>query len=386
VRLLVVSHTPHYHRDDVIVGWGPTVREIDELSTLFEQVVHIAPLYNGPAPGSALAYQSPRVKLHPVHPAGGELWRDKLCIPLRYPGYVRAILRERKSVDVIHVRAPANISLLTMVLLGLLRQPTTRWAKYAGDWSGGIDEPWSYRFQRWWLAKGLHRGVVTVNGRWANHASHVHPFLNPCLTETELEEGLRAGREKKLDQPIRLLFVGRMEAAKGAGICLETLAGLQKVGIESRLDMIGDGEEAPTFTRQAQELGIASRVRFHGGLPRASLGEYYGPAHFILLPSSCSEGWPKVLSEGMAYGAVPIATAISSIPQFFKTFGVGIALTAGKPELFSSTIADFLRVPARWEEHSRNAIRAARQFSYNNYLKCVGALMDLRNAPEVFAA
>jgi hypothetical protein len=43
MRLLIISHTPHYHRDGEIVGWGATVREIDHLAALFESVVHIAP-------------------------------------------------------------------------------------------------------------------------------------------------------------------------------------------------------------------------------------------------------------------------------------------------------------------------------------------------------
>src|SRR5439155_595485 len=109
-HLLIVSHTPHYRRDGEIVGWGPTVREIDMLATLFDSVVHIAPLHPHAAPASALPYRSSRVRLRPVPPTGGERLRDKLNIPLRYPGYARAILRERRAADVIHVRSPANIS------------------------------------------------------------------------------------------------------------------------------------------------------------------------------------------------------------------------------------------------------------------------------------
>jgi len=86
MRLLIVSHTPHYYREGEIVGWGATVREIDHLATLFESVVHIAPLHHEPAPASAMAYESGRVRLHEVRPAGGERLRDKLSIFLRYPG------------------------------------------------------------------------------------------------------------------------------------------------------------------------------------------------------------------------------------------------------------------------------------------------------------
>ena len=376
MRLLIISHTPHYLRDGEIVGWGATVREIDELATLFDSVTHIAPLYPEAAPASAMAYRSSCVRLRAVAPAGGERFRDKLSIALRYPGYARAILQERRAADVIHVRAPANISLLALVMLAVLRRPKIRWAKYAGDWSGGLGEPWAYRFQRWWLARGFHRGVVTVNGRWQKQPAHVHSFLNPCLTETELGKGAEASRRKKLCQPVQLLFVGRLESAKGAGICLDILAHLERAGIAAHLDLVGDGEERPQFEQQAQDLRVAPRVRFHGGLPRDALGRFYELAHFILLPSD-SEGWPKVLSEAMAYGAVPIASAVGSIPEYLADFSTGSAIRSRDSRLFSDAIESYLRVPSCWDEHSGNAVRAAQQFSYGNYLRAVRELLML---------
>ena len=50
MKLLIVSHTPHYERNGSLVGWGPTVREIGHLARLFDDVVHIAPVHSGPAP------------------------------------------------------------------------------------------------------------------------------------------------------------------------------------------------------------------------------------------------------------------------------------------------------------------------------------------------
>ena len=43
-------------------------------------------------------------------------------------------------------------------------------------------------------------------------------------------------------------------------------------------------------------------------------------AYLMLFPSE-SEGWPKVLSEGKAYGVVPVTSDVSSIPQYLREFG-----------------------------------------------------------------
>ena len=323
-----------------------------------------------------MAYRSPRVSLRAVPPAGGGRLRDKLGILRFCPTYLRSILRELRRAEAVHVRCPDHISLLAIVVLAFAPRPRLRWVKYAGDWNRGGDEPWSYRFQRWWLTRGLHRGLVTVNGRWPNQATHVRSFLNPCLTETELREGLEASRRKHLCQPVRLLFVGRIESAKGADICLEVLAQLGKSGTAAQLDLVGEGEERPMFEQQARDLNVASRVRLHGGLPRDALGRFYEPAHFILLPSD-SEGWPKVLSEAMAYGVVPIASAVGSIPEYLADFSTGSAIRSRDPRLFSDAIESYLRVPSRWDEHSGNAVKAAQQFSYGNYLQAVRELLTL---------
>ncbi len=69
MRLLIVSHTPHYRRAGHYAGWGPTVRELDYLAELFDEVTHIAPLYNDPPPDSAFAYTATNIRLRPVTPA-----------------------------------------------------------------------------------------------------------------------------------------------------------------------------------------------------------------------------------------------------------------------------------------------------------------------------
>ena len=51
MRLLVVSHTEHFRKDGVTVGWGPTVRELGRLAGLFDELVHVAPLHRGAGPG-----------------------------------------------------------------------------------------------------------------------------------------------------------------------------------------------------------------------------------------------------------------------------------------------------------------------------------------------
>ena len=73
------------------MGWGATVREIDHLATLFDEIVHLAPLYSGSPPGSALSYEATNVRVRPVTPAGGTSIFSKVGVLSGYrPGPPRS--------------------------------------------------------------------------------------------------------------------------------------------------------------------------------------------------------------------------------------------------------------------------------------------------------
>ena len=161
---------------------------------------------------------------------------------------------------------------------------------------------------------------------------------------------------------------------------LEILEGLRREGIAASLDAIGDGPDRARFEDQAGRAGLAGAVRFHGWLPRAELASFYARAHFLLLPSSSSEGWPKVISEGMAYGVVPVTSDVSSIPQILGDFGLGQVRDARDREGFVAILREYVRSPDRWHAESRRAVEAAKGFSYGAYQAAVRNLLGLEAA------
>lgn len=372
MRLLIISHTPHYLKQNTIVGWGPTVREIDHLCQLFRKVVHVAPLHRGVAPASSAPYTAGNVEVRSVAPAS-----SKLELIYRLPGYVKVIAQEAGRADVVHVRCPANISAIGIVLLSFLRKPAIRWIKYAGNWRPERKDSWGYNFQRWWLRHRFHRGFVTVNGDWLGDPGHVHPFLNPCLTNEELALAKQAGTKKELNEPLRILFVGRLEQPKGVSRVLHIVERLQQEGVEVFLDLVGDGPQRSQFERSAAKLGLSELVKFHGWVPRSDLPALYGSAHFLLLPTSSSEGWPKVLGEAMAYGVVPVSTNVSSIPQYLRRFETGRTFEPENLEGFVGAFRWYAAHPEIWKQETIRGMKAAHGFTYDAYLTQVRSLIRL---------
>lgn len=380
MKLLIVSHTPHYLDNGIIKGWGATLREIDHLATLFDEVVHVAPLHPKPAPHSALPYLSKNVRHVAVPPAGGEKVIAKIGILWHTLTYLRTLLTEMRTCDVVHVRCPANISMLAIVCLVFLKHPHKRWIKYAGNWKPAGKESLSYSFQRWWLRRNLPRSVVTVNGRWDDSPAHVHAFRNPCLTDLELIDGDKAARSKSLTAPIRFVFVGRVDSPKGVVHALEVIAQLIGQGYAARIDIIGDGPDRTRCERATKAYGIHKYTHFHGWKLRSEVNQYYQDAHFILLPSSSSEGWPKVLSEAMAFGVVPLASNVSSIPQFLKEFGTGHCFVSNDVKGYVEAVKTYLENPDCWKRESMRSVMAANLFSYSSYIRDVRKLLALEQA------
>ncbi|HLL25861.1 MAG TPA: glycosyltransferase [Kofleriaceae bacterium] len=375
MRLLVISHTPHHRRDGQIVGWAPTLRELDQLATRCSRIRHIACMHAEPAPAGYIPYTAANIELVPVPPSGGEGFFGKLHALRTSPTYIATILRELRHADMVHVRAPANIALLALGVLALKKQPAPRWIKYAGNWQPDVVESPSYILQRWFLRKPWHRGVVTVNGEWPAQERWVRTFYNPSLQEADLARGRAAASAKQLTSPLRMVYVGRIETPKGAGRAIEILGRLHARGIDATLELIGDGDERAAFERRAAELGVAERARFAGWQSPTEVYAAFARAHVQLLPTAASEGWPKVMSEGMAYGVVPVAGAVSSIPQYIARFATGAALHPDDIDGFVGVLAGYVADPAAWARASANAVAATRWFTFRQYLSSIDTLL-----------
>lgn len=376
-RLLVISHTPHHRDRGRIVGWGPTVRELSHLAGRLEELVHVAPVHPGVPSATDEAYADPRVRIRPVRPAGGAGFRAKAGVLGAVAGWTRAILDEMARADAVHVRCPAAIGLVGLVVTYLRAGDRPVWVKYAGSWHPPRGTPVASRLQRAWLARETRGWVVTVNPGWEDLPPHVRQIPNPCLRESEL--GPPEGRA--LAPPLRLLFVGRVEREKGADRALDVLEEARGRGLDVRLDVAGDGSLREPLERAAAEKGLTDRTAFHGWRTRAELFELYRQAHFLVLPSR-SEGWPKAIAEGMAHGVVPLASRLGSIPHYLERDAVGRAIALDAVAAYADALEAYTARPERWREESARAVRAAREFTYEAHVeRVIGLIAPPRDTP-----
>ena len=231
MKLLIISHTEHFRRaDGHIAGWGPTVREINYLAEIFEEIYHVAPLHSGEAPPSCMVYESTRIHFVSLNPSGGHSLAAKAGILLQAPATIRTVMKTLRKVDLFQLRAPTGIGVYLLPwITTFCRKPG--WVKYAGNWMQK-NPPKGYAFQRWWLSKNFMRRVVTINGEWPGQPPHCISFENPTLNEKDRSDGIRVLSEKSYSESINFCFVGRLDEAKGVDRIID---GFRTLGPSSKI-------------------------------------------------------------------------------------------------------------------------------------------------------
>lgn len=314
MKLAIVSHTEHYKDPNgQLVGWGPTVREVNYLAGHFEKVYHLAMLHEGSAPASALPYEGDNIEFIALPAVGGPSLQDKLRILTQAPKTIGEVDRIMKQVDAIQFRVPTGIGTYLLPWLWLKTHRPFTWVKYAGNWNQE-DPPKGYAFQRWFLKRNFLKCPVTINGKWPEQPKHCITFENPCLDEPERKDGWALIQRKDYSGPLEACFVGRLETAKGVRRILNAASIWKEKGV-TRIHLIGDGAERAEFEKMAGKQEAVEFI-FHGGLPRDEVASIMKESHLLLLPSTASEGFPKVIAEGANYGALPVVSDVSSIGQY----------------------------------------------------------------------
>jgi len=315
MKLAIISHTEHYKTEEgVIVGWGPTVSEINHLLNIFDTIYHIAMLHQENAPPSALPYISDRVKFIALKPSGGRTLFSKLETIFQAPRTITIVSKTLKEVDCFQLRTPTGIAVYLIPYLTLFSKKKG-WYKYAGNWNQK-KPPLGYRLQRWMLLNQSRK--VTLNGQWNKQAMHCYTFENPCLEDKEIEEGIAIRKQKNIKGPLQFCYVGRLEKPKGVERIINAfkiLSDKQKERIGC-VHLVGDGSEYDFFKNLANTTGIL--FKFHGFLPRQEVFDIYKQSHVFVMPTTASEGFPKVIAEAMNYGCLPIVSNISSIGHYIK--------------------------------------------------------------------
>lgn len=362
MTICIISHTEHYiDQQNQIVGWGPTVTEINHLAKDYIKIYHLAFLYTSTPPESALPYTSSNIEFVALPVSGGASLFHKLSIVFTMPKNLGIINSVLKKVDAFQFRTPIGFGVYLIPYLSLFSSKKG-WYKYAGNWNQK-NAPLGYRLQRFFLRNQKRK--VTINGNWPKQPAHCLSFENPCLTDEERVEGMQLIQQKSFRSPHRFCFVGRLEDEKGVQRIIDAISNLNTKAMVECVAMIGDGENRQKYENEVEQKGLP--IQFHGFQPRQNVIEFYKKSHFLLLPSSASEGFPKVIAEAMNYGCIPMVSDVSSIGQYINDSN-GFIVSPNLSETLQNIIKNLSNFGEnQLKQKAEYAYQISKDFTFKHY-------------------
>ncbi|MFP5273335.1 glycosyltransferase family 4 protein [Coleofasciculus sp.] len=130
------------------------------------------------------------------------------------------------------------------------------------------------------------------------------------------------------NSPLRFISMGRLLHWKGYHLAVRAFARADLSDAEYWL--LGDGAERQRLQALAEELGVASQVKFWGNLPREQSMDRLEECHVLVHPSLHDSGGLTCL-EGMAAGRPVICLDLGG-PATQVTAETGIKVSASDPE------------------------------------------------------
>jgi glycosyltransferase involved in cell wall biosynthesis len=172
----------------------------------------------------------------------------------------------------------------------------------------------------------------------------VRVVYNPVITSALLSRAARASEHPWLapGQPPVVLGVGRLTSQKNFALLLHAFATVRRAR-ETRLLILGEGEQRSELEALAVRLGIADDVALPGFRDDAAAC-MAGAAVFVL--SSAWEGLPTVLIEALAVGTRVVSTDCPSGPREILQDGrLGALVPVGDADALARALLRTLEQP-----------------------------------------
>ncbi len=173
-----------------------------------------------------------------------------------------------------------------------------------------------------------HPRLKKLQGKLHVIPNGIPPLANDVLVpEDEIADFCRKG--------FTVVSIGRLSREKGYRYLIEAFAQFLEHDGESRLLIIGEGEDRKILESHIKDLGLTSKVLMPGYREKAW---QYLPLCKVFVLSSLTEGLPITLLEAMQIGLPVVATAVGGIPQLITHGETGLLVPSRDPDVICRSI------------------------------------------------
>lgn len=201
---------------------------------------------------------------------------------------------------------------------------------------------------------------------------HLVSFIPAAISRGEIEQirSLRSS-ENKTVKKLRMFTLGKLMTVKNYDLPIRALGLLQQdyPELDWELHLIGDGVELTNLKNLCVDLKIVDRVIFEGKLSYMDSMRKLTTADMVLMPGT-KEGWPKVIIEGWAVGAIPVVVDVGLSGHIIQ-HGVNGFLFQPSPESLKNTLMSIFKNSTHLDEIRNVGWTTVTKFSLEEFSRRV---------------
>lgn len=376
------------------IGWQWYSRLAQRLPvTLVTHIRNQAALQAAGAPiaGSEIIYIDTEWFAGPLYRASARLFPKSqhavfLMSSLDFYVYDRAVVKQLKPLQkkahrwqIVH--APTPVSPTAASRLYQLQLPLV-----LGPWNGGIPSPrhfpeimrqdsaWLYPLRNLskivdWILGSTRNATMILTANQATQNTIPKKYRDKCvpLLENGVDLNLFSSAPyppaPSPDNPLHLVFVGRLVPFKGVGMLLTAISSV-KDKLPIRLTVIGEGPLGVEWQQQARGLGIGEQIHWLGNANFEQIVKQLHHAHALCLPSVRESGG-GVLLEAMACARPVIAVAFGG-PAEVVDDDVGYLIPPnGQKAVIQGLVSCFFDIylnPQKWAAKGEEGRKRAERY------------------------
>lgn len=250
-----------------------------------------------------------------------------------------------------------------------------------------LDTPVVYEVRALWEDAAVARGTIRANGlryrltrgmeTWALKRADAVTTLSEGLRGNVIGRGVPAGkvtlvpngvdgneiatgsardpeliRRFGLAGALVLGFIGTLNTHEGIALLLQALPEILSRVPQARVLLVGGGPEESRLRQLAAELGVADKVVFAEGVPRADVLRYYDLIDLFVCPRLSRRDTelvtPLKLLEAMARGCLLAASDVSGHREVIRDGETGVLFRPADSAALAATVSGVLTAPERW--------------------------------------
>lgn len=306
-RLGTISQAPNWILNDgKIVSFEPYIREMRIWAHHFAHIEILAPLENDDPYVNVAEYGFENVSFKFVHYSHSVKWYGPILRFVQLPAVWLTLCSFIIRHDVLLIRSPSHLGLYAHMIALILRKKSI--TKYAGLFAPFVGERQPSKIERWFIARVLrppHFALVYGN----IERKHLISFIPASISNTEIDDlkRLRQAGARTANGIAKFYSIGKLIPVKNYDLVIKALGMLKRdrPDFEWTYHLIGDGREREKLEQLAADWEIEPNIIFEGKLGFEEAMSQLARADFLIMPGTM-EGWPKVIIESWAVGAVPV--------------------------------------------------------------------------------